>query len=92
MFKNGTCGRETFGVSCGNVKGAEPTWNALTAGGGGKPTLAWVAEVNRKSYSDGGALIWGSNKMPAAQLVELFAAFEKPLERCSQLLRTNMYP
>jgi hypothetical protein len=93
MFKNGTCAREMFGASCGNVKGAEPTWNAMTSlAGGGKPKLVWMPDGNnRKSYAGGGALIWGSDKMAAAQYAMLFAAFEKPLERCSQLLRTNMY-
>lgn len=93
VFKNGTCARVQFGASCGNVNGPEPTWNALTSlAGGRKPKLAWIAEgTHRKSYAEGGALIWGSAKLSAAQARALFAAFEKPLERCSQRLRDNMY-
>jgi hypothetical protein len=94
VFGNGTCAREPFTASCGNVHGAEPKWNAMLSLAGGKhPTLAWTGDgANRKRYADGGALIWGSAKMTAAQFTRLFAAFEQPLARCWQLLRTNMYP
>ena len=94
IFKNGSCAREQFGASCGNVKGAEPTWNALTSlAGGGKPKLVWRREGDRRrSYADGGALIWASDKLSVADYAALAAAFEKPLERCSQLLRDNLYP
>lgn len=93
IFKNGTCARERFGASCGNVKGAEPTWNAMTSlVGGAKPKLVWIDEGNnRTSYADGGALIWSSDQLRSAQFAELLAAFKTPLEHCSQLLRTNMY-
>jgi hypothetical protein len=94
VFKNGACAREQFGASCGNVKGPQPTWNAMTSLAGGRnPKLAWIPDgTHRKSYADGGALIWGSvNHMTVAQYNALFAAFEKPLERCTQLLRANMY-
>jgi hypothetical protein len=93
VFKNGACKREQFGASCGNVNGAEPKWNALTSLAGGKnPKLVWLAEgVRRKSYAGGRALIWSSDQLALPQVMALFAAFEKPLERCAQLLRDNMY-
>ncbi len=93
IFGNGTCAREPFDVSCGHVDGAEPTWNALTTLAGGpvsRPT--WTVDgAKRRSYANGGALIWGSAKLTTGQFAELSSAFEKPLERCWKLLRKNMY-
>jgi len=93
VFRNGTCTREPFDVSCGHVDGAEPTWNALTTlAGGPASSRTWTVEgPRRRSYAGGGALIWGSAKLTTAQFGELAQAFEKPLERCWQRLRKNMY-